>query len=209
MAIQAAAINISKIVLTSWINTEGVIYSALSGIYNKSGMMIGIVSNSFTTAGSSIVGQNIGARKYDRVSRTVAAVGISGAAFAIVISAVVLMFPDAVCEMFTNDTTVLAEASLIIIPIVLNAWGAATRSPAFAIINGSGNSKLNLTVALLDGIICRIGLALLLGVTFKMGIFGFWYGHAFAGTVPFFIGSVYLYSGAWKSRASTPAPAEA
>ena len=198
MAIQAAAINISKIVLTSWINTEGVIYSALSGIYNKSGMMIGIVSNSFTTAGSSIVGQNIGARKYDRVSRTVAAVGILGAAFAIVISAVVLMFPDAVCEMFTNDTTVLAEASLIIIPIVLNAWGAATRSPAFAIINGSGNSKLNLLVAVLDGMLARVGLAWILGFALEKGCIGFWYGDALAGFMPFMIGSVFYFSGRWK-----------
>ena len=60
MAIQSAAINISKIVLTSWINLSGVVFSALSGIYNKINMMIGIVSNAFTTAGSTMVGQNLG-----------------------------------------------------------------------------------------------------------------------------------------------------
>ena len=35
MAIQSAAINLSKIVLTSWINLCGVVFSALSGLYNK------------------------------------------------------------------------------------------------------------------------------------------------------------------------------
>jgi Na+-driven multidrug efflux pump len=43
---------------------------------------------------------------------------------------------------------------------------------------------------------------LLLGVALQWGIKGFWYGNAFSGTVPFFIGSAYLLSGAWKSRAS-------
>ena len=43
-----------------------------------------------------------------------------------------------------------------------------------------------------------IGLALLLGVKLGMGIRGFWYGNAFAGLVPFLIGTVYLVSGRWK-----------
>ena len=54
-------------------------------------------------------------------------------------------------------------------------------------------------VALLDGIFCRIGLSLLLGVTFAMGIRGFWYGNALSGLVPFLIGTGYLISGRWKN----------
>lgn len=198
MAIQSAAISISKIVLTSWINSEGVIYSALSGIYNKTGLFMGVVSNSFTTAGSSMVGQNIGARKFDRVSRTVLSVGISGLVFATTISALVLLFPTAVCEMFTNDAAVLAESSLIIMPIVINAYGAATRSPAFAIINGSGNSRLNLLVAVLDGMLARVGLAYFLGFGLGLGSLGFWYGDALAGFMPITIGGFFYLSGKWK-----------
>ena len=59
MSIQSMSVNLSKTVLMSWINSEGMIYSALAGIYNKTGMMFGIVSNSFTTAGSSMIGQNL------------------------------------------------------------------------------------------------------------------------------------------------------
>ena len=46
MAIQSAAVNLSKIVLMAWINMFGVTYSALAGIYNKVNMVINIVSNS-------------------------------------------------------------------------------------------------------------------------------------------------------------------
>ena len=54
----------------------------------------------------------------------------------------------------------------------------------------------------MDGIICRIGFALLLGVYLNWGIRGFWYGNAFAGLMPFVIGSIYLISGRWKLRVS-------
>ena len=198
MAIQSAAINISKIMLTRWINAEGVIYSALSGIYNKFGLMMGVVSNSFTAAGSSMVGQNIGAGKNVRVTKVVFAVGAAGLICAGAVSTVVLLFPEAVCEMFTRDAAVLAESSLIILPLVLNAFGAATRSPAFALINGSGNSKLNLLVAILDGMLARIGLAYMLGFLLRMGCRGFWLGDALAGFMPFVIGTAFFISGRWR-----------
>ena len=90
------------------------------------------------------------------------------------------------------------------IPIAMIQYlGCVLRPPNFALINGSGNSRLNLAVALLDGIFTRIGLSLLLGVTFGMGIRGFWYGNALSGLVPFLIGTVYLISGRW-AKAGVP-----
>ncbi len=200
MAIQSAAVSFSKVILMAWINQEGVVYSALSGIYNKMGMMMGIVSNSFTTAGSSMVGQNLGAGRFDRIPRILGVVLGIGLTISAGVSALVLLFPREVCEIFTSDAAVLAEYSLIIVPVVLNFVGAATRSGAFAIINGSGNSRLNLLVAVIDGMIGRIGLAFLLGFVFSMGSQGFWYGDALAGFMPIMIGSVFYLSGKWKRQ---------
>ena len=192
MAIQSAAVNISKIVLTSWINAEGVVYSALAGIYNKTGLMMGVVSNSFTTAGSTMVGQNLGAGKKDRVIKTVVAVTAVSLAFGTAFSALVLLFPEEVCSFFTGDPEVLAKDALIILPIVLNTYGAATRAPAFAFINGSGNSRINLLVAVLDGMIARVGLAAFFGFVLGLRSQGFWYGDALAGFMPLVIGSVFF-----------------
>ena len=198
MAIQSAAVTLSKVVLMAWINQSGVVYSALSGIYNKTGMMIGIISNSFTTAGSTMVGQNLGAKRYDRIPRILGVVLTIGIAIATALSVLVLLFPEAVCAMFTGDAAVLAQSSIVIWPIILNFYGAATRAGAFAIINGSGNSTLNLLVAIIDGMIARIGLAALLGFVLSMGCKGFWYGDALAGFMPILIGSVYYLSGKWR-----------
>ncbi len=198
MAIQSAAVNFSKIVLTAWINSFGMVYSALAGVYNKINMMIGIVSNSFTTAGSSMVGQNLGAGKHERVPQILTTVTVCSMAITIVLSVVMALFPAEVFAMFTKDAEVLAIASLIIWPVILNFFGSATRSMAFSLINGSGNTNLNLAVALIDGMISRMGIAALLGFALHLDCLGFWYGDAIAGFVPFLIGTVYLLSGRWK-----------
>ena len=198
MAIQSAAINLSKIVLTSWINLSGVVYSALSGIYNKINMMIGIVSNSFTTAGSTMVGQNLGAGKYNRVPTILRTVIVCGMIISTAFAVVMLFFSQQIFNLFTTDAQVLAAGAILIIPTVLNFYGSATRSMSFSLINGSGNTKLNFAVAIIDGMISRIGIAALLGFGIGMGCQGFWYGDALAGFMPFVIGMCYYLSGKWK-----------
>ena len=198
MALQSAAISISQTVVAAWVNSFGLIASAIAGIIGKLNMMMGILSNSITTAAASMVGQNLGARKYDRIPK-ILAWGSGSAMFLAVIAAVIVkMHPETIFGLFTSDAAVLAEASVIILPVILNFIGAATRCFAFGIINGSGNSKLNLCVAILDGMIARIGLAYLLGWVFAMGPKGFWLGDALAGFMPMVIGGTYYLLGGWR-----------
>ncbi len=198
MAIQSAAVNFSKILLLSWINLEGVVYSALAGIFNKINVVGGVISMSFTAAGSSMVGQNLGARKLDRVPRILLTIAAVGLLLFTALSAVLIAFPSAIYGMFTSDAAVLSVVHILTIPMILNFYGAATRSVAFSLINGSGNTRLNLAVALIDGIIMRIGLAALLCFGAGMGSLGCWYGDAIAGFMPLCIGLVFFLSGKWR-----------
>ncbi len=200
MAIQSAAVSFSKIVLMSWINMFGVVYSALAGIYNKINTMSAVVSNSFTTAGSAMVGQNLGAGKDERIPEILKTVSMCGIIISTALSVLVIFSPGMVFGAFTNDTEVLLVAAILIWPTVLNFFGSATRSVSFAIINGSGNTKLNLAVAIIDGIFARMGIAALLGFVLKMECLGFWYGDAIAGFVPIIIGMTFYISGRWKTK---------
>ncbi|MBR5236275.1 MAG: MATE family efflux transporter [Clostridia bacterium] len=203
MAIQAAAVHFSKIVLMSWINMFGVVYSALAGIYNKINLMIAVISNSFTTAGSAMVGQNLGAKKDERIPEILKTVTICGFVVSGAAGLVILFFPQQVFSAFTGDGSVLAVANVLIWPIIVNFIGSATRSVSFSLINGSGNTKMNLAVAIIDGIIGRIGIAALLGFALKMDCLGFWYGDALAGHIPFFIGLSFYLSGKWRTQKKT------
>ena len=200
MAIQAAAVHTSKIILMSWINMFGVVYSALAGVYNKINVMVAVVSNSFTTAGSSMIGQNLGAKKDDRIPKILKTVTVCGIIITVVLSAAMTLIPDQIFAAFTTDEAVLTVANILIIQIILNVFGAATRSVSFSLINGSGRTKLNLAVAIIDGVIARVGIAALLGFAFKMDCLGFWYGDAIAGFVPICIGMTFYLSGRWKTN---------
>ncbi len=200
MCLQSAAINFSMMFVNSYINAYGVTASAVTGIGNKLGSITAVVTNALSTAGSSMVGQNLGAGKFERIPRIIGVSMIVDMAFAAILSAITVAFPRAVFGLFNSDPQVLDMAMTYIPVAVLLYVGFGARSPFFALINGSGNARLNLTVGLLDGVVCRIGLAMLLGMALDMGIYGFWYGNALAGFMPFLVGGVYYISGLWKKR---------
>ena len=91
-------------------------------------------------------------------------------------------------------------APLYVPSAVVSFVGFATRATGFAMINGIGASRLSLVFGLMDGIVARIGLSLLLGVTFGLGVRGFWMGSALTGNVIGVMVFVYYLTGAWKKR---------
>lgn len=202
MSIQAAAIHVSKILLASWINACGFVFTAIAGVYNKINMMLSTVTNSLNTAGGAICGQNIGAGKFDRVPKTLLWVGGMCGVVSLTLGLAIGFFPSAIFSLFTTDEAVLALSPIIVLPMIINFFGNVGRCTAFSLINGSGNSKINLLVAIIDGIIARIGLAAYLGFVLNMSARGFWLGDACAGLIPFIIGLFFFISGKWKkSRA--------
>lgn len=200
MAIQSAAVMITKMVILAWTNAAGLIYSALMGVYNKVGVCMNVVAQSFTTAGNTMTGQALGAEKYDRVYKILAIATLGSGLICVIIAGALLLCPDAVYGVFTSDAEVLASAHLLTLPCIVNCVGTVGRTFSFSLINGSGNSRLNLAVAILDGIIGRYGLAYLFGFIMNMGCQGFWMGDASAGCIPFFIGLIFLFSGKWKTK---------
>ena len=199
MVIQSAAITFSMLFVNSYINQYGKVAIAVTGIARKLENMISIVAQAISAAGGAMISQALGARKTSRVPKVVFhalwIVAIPSAAFALI----TLFRPEWLFGIFSQDPEVLKMVLELYIPVAMIQYlGCTLRPPAFALINGSGNSKLNLAVALLDGVACRIGLSILLGVTFSWGITGFWYGNAISGCVPFVIGFTFLLSGRWK-----------
>ncbi len=206
MILQSAAINFSMLFVNSYINSYGVVASAVTGVGNKLGSITAVVTNALSTAGSSMVGQNLGAEKYHRVPKIIGVSMVIDLAFAALLSFLTICFPRSIFGLFNDDPQVLDMAMSYIPVAVLLYVGFAMRSPFFALINGSGNAKLNLIVGLLDGVICRVGLAMLMGLAMGMGIMGFWLGNAFAGYMPFLIGGVYFLTGKWKRRPPEHSP---
>ncbi len=200
MAIKNAAVQFSKMFVNSWINSFGVAVSAFAGIANKINMSVNMMSNSINTAGSSMVGQNIGAGKYDRVRQIMFAVYRIMVVVAVAASLVIYFFPEQVYGIFTDDPSVIRIGYEYIPIAILAFFSCAGRSGSNALINGSGNSRVNFVTAIFDGIVLRLGLSVLFGIVLDMKYMGFWLGDALANFTPLWVGMLFYHSGAWKKR---------
>ena len=78
--------------------------------------------------------------------------------------------------------------------------GAACRTPTSALINGIGYAGMNFVMGMMDGVVVRIGLAVLMGRVLGMGVHGYWYGSAIAGYMFFVVVFPYFLSGRWKRK---------
>ncbi len=200
MTLQYCAINLSMLFVSSFTNSYGVVASAVTGVGSKLGSIASVVTSSLNAAGGAMAGQNFGAGKPERVSRMIGVIAVVGMSFAAVLSAVMIAAPEAVFGLFNQDAEVLEMAREYVPIAVLTFFGFAARSPFLALINGQGNARLALIMGLIDGVVARIGLALLFGIVFDMGIMGFWIGGAIAGFTPMLIGGIYYFGGFWKKH---------
>lgn len=198
MAIKTASIQVSKLFVNSWVNSYSVEVSAFAGIANKISSISNLVSAAMNTSGSTMVAQNLAAGKFDRVKKILLSLAAITLSVALLISLVLVCFPESVFRIFTKDSDVLAISGRYIPIAILLFFGSAMRAIMNALINGSGNYKINFVTAILDGIVLRIGLSVLFGLALGMKHYGFWLGDALAGFTPFWIGLVYYFTGLWK-----------
>ena len=200
MSLQFAAINVSNLYINSAVNSFGVVCSAVSGVGTKLNSIMSIVAAALISAGATMVGQNYGAGKLERIRRVLYSIMAVTVSFSLVLGAVILLFPHQVFRLFSQDARVLAMASSYAPVAALCFLGAGLRSPAIAFVNGIGATSMNYIMGIMDGVVMRIGLAWLLGNALNLGIDGYWYGSAIAGFTFFAVGAPYYWSGIWKKR---------
>ena len=197
------AINVSMMIVTAYVNTYGIIATAVAGVGGKLYSVMNVVTGAVQAATASMVGQNLGAGKKDRATKTVFVGWGIGLAFFVVVAAACLLLPRQIFGLFSSDPAVLDLSVTYLRIAVWMFLSFALMAPTLGLINGVGFTSLNLVIALLDGVAARIGFSLLLGVTAGMGLEGFWLGSALAGYVSVLLAGIYFFSGKWKTRKLT------
>lgn len=203
MAIKFASVQVSKLFVNSWINSYGVAVSAFAGIANKLASVVNLFSNAMNTAGSTMVGQNLVAGKFDRVKKIMMSIFIITMTMALIFSVLIVIFPEEIFGLFIerSEKDVIALAGEYVPIAILMFLASSLRATMNALINGSGSTAINFATAILDGIVLRIGLAVLFGLALDMKHTGFWLGDALAGFTPFWLGLIFFLSGRWKKCA--------
>ena len=198
MAIQSGCINISMLFVNSMINSVGVVASATFSAGVKIDDIINKISQGIHHAAMPMVSQNIGAERQDRAKRVVYSAWIFSGIWTVVFIALYIFFGKQMFMLFSNDTAVHEMSSTFIKAILWMFPALAMMRGTGALIQGIGNAKLSMVLALLDGVILRIGLSWLFGIYFDWGFYGFVLGYGLAPygfAVP---GVIYFLSGMWR-----------
>jgi len=190
--------------LLSYINGYGIAAAAAYNVSDRIYHVANIFSMSAREAADTIVAQNIGAKRLDRVKETVKCVAIVSFTAAGVMSIVSILFPNFIFSLFTPDPEVLSQARVYMLICCIIYILTAAIAPYEGVVAGTGNAKLGFLGGMLDGVFFRVGFGMLFGLMLGMGAQGFFLGDALARLGIVFVGAVYYHSGAWKNYRILP-----
>jgi len=200
MALRTIFIICTQMYMLSFVNTYGLVASAAYNVADKIYHLSNIVSMSVREAGGTIVAQNIGAGKLNRVKETVKCVAIVSLSAAAVLSAMSLLFPVTLFGLFTSDPAVLVQAGAFMPICCVVYFPSAAIAPYEGVVSGTGNARLSFIGGILDGVICRVSFGMLFGIVLGWGAPGFFMGDALARIGIVAVGAIYYHSGAWKKH---------
>ena len=200
MAIQSGFINLSMLAVNAMINGIGVVASATFGAGVRIDDIINKISQGIQYAAVPMISQNIGAKNAERAKRVVYSAWILSFILTTVFLVLYVTLGRELFMLFSDDPLV-HDASGEFISAILYMF------PAFAIMRGSGafvqgigNAKLGMVLAMLDGVVLRIGLSWFFGIFLDFGFFGFVLGYGLAPYGYAIPSMIYFLAGRWKRR---------
>ncbi len=200
MAVQMGFINLSMLVVNSMINKVGVVAAATFGVGVKIDDIINKISQGIQYAAVPMISQNIGAGRTERAQRVVRCAWIYSIALTAVFVTMYVTMGKQMFMLFSDDSAVLGMSGDFILAILWMFPAFALMRGSGAFIQGIGNAKLSMLLAVLDGVVLRIGLSWLFGIYFGWGFFGFVLGYGLAPYGYAIPSVIYFLSGVWKKH---------
>ena len=180
MAIQSGCINISMLFVNSMINSLGNVASATFGVGVRIDDIINKISQGIQYAAMPMISQNIGAGKPERAKQVVYRAWIFSLAMTLIFVLLYVLLGEQLFKMFSDDKEVHKMSGVFISAILYMFPAFALMRGSGAFIQGIGNARLCMVLALLDGVILRIGLSWLFGIFLNWGFYGLVLGYGLA-----------------------------
>ena len=200
MAIQSGCINLSMLYVSSMVNDVGVVASATFGVGIRIDDIVNKISQGIQFAALPMVSQNIAAGEQKRSVKVVHWAWIYSIIMTVVSMIAYVAFGKELFMIFSDDPAVHEMSGTFITAILWLFPALALMRGTGAFIQGIGFAKFSMVLALLDGVILRIGLSWLFGIALGWGFFGFVLGYALAPYGNAIPGMIYFLSGKWKKR---------
>ena len=200
MAIQSGFINLSMLYVNSLINNVGVVASATFGVGVRIDDIVNKISQGIQYAAMPMISQNIAAKQQRRAQQVVRFSWVFSTVLTVVFMVIYVCFGKELFMMFSDDPAVHEMSGTFIKAILWMFPALAIMRGTHAFIQGIGNAKLSMVLALLDGVILRIGLSWLFGIALGWGFYGFVLGYGLAAYGCAIPGMIYFLGESWKKR---------
>lgn len=200
MAIQSGCINLSMLFVNSMINDVGVVASATFGVGIRIDDIVNKISQGIHYAAMPMISQNIAANQSKRAVQVVKWAWVFSGILTLVFMIAYVIFGKQLFMVFSDDTLVHELSGTFIKAILWMFPALAVMRGSSAFIQGIGNARMSMVLALLDGVVLRIGLSWLFGIALSWSFFGFVLGYGLAAYGCAIPGMIYFLSGKWKNR---------
>lgn len=200
MAIQSGCINLSMLVVNAMINDVGVVASATFGVGVRIDDIVNKISQGIQYAAVPMISQNIGAKNNARAKKVVTCAWIFSVAFTVVCMILYITLGKELFMLFSDDPLVHDMSSEFVRAILWMFPAFALMRGSGAFVQGIGNAKLSMVLAILDGVALRIGLSWLFGIHLGFGFYGFVLGYGLAPYGYAIPATIYFLSGIWERR---------
>jgi putative MATE family efflux protein len=197
--IQQSLVSLGNMFITTFVNSFGSAATNAFGAVGRVDMLVFMPAMSMSMAVSALTGQNLGARKPERIKdifkwgiMTTSSITIPISFIAVFLSKIILIMfglgnDPAVMQIGTNYLRIVGSC-YIFLAVMLISNG---------IINGSGHTIITMIFAILSLWIIRVPFSWLLSKT-SLGITGIWIAVSLSFVVMMIVSLTYYSSGKWK-----------
>jgi putative MATE family efflux protein len=194
--LQQTVVAMGHTIIMSVITSFGASVVAAYGAANKIDSFFFLPSMSIGLATSSLAGQNLGARKYDRVYETMKWGSILSISISTIMIMLIYLFPEILLSLFTDKAEVLKEGVIILKTLAMSYIPFGIMWVANGIIRGAGDTVVAMILSILSLWVLRIPLAVLFSK--YMGSRGIWIGISISMAISGIMSYCYYRTGKWK-----------
>lgn len=141
--------SLGHIVMQSLINAQGAVFMAACSISGKVSGLANVAVTSFASAATTFAGQNLGAKKYDRLKEGAVKIPLYSGIITLVAGLLVTLAGRPIAGLFTSDMAVVAMSIRYIRIVLPFKWTFAVFSAIVHFVNGMGEVKYPTVVNLL------------------------------------------------------------
>ena len=155
-ALQNAIVSFSNVVVQANINSFGKEAMAGAGSYMKVDGFALMPVMSFSMALTTFVGQNIGAKEYERVRKGTKIGVLMSCSTILVISMILLVFAPQVMSIFSSNPNVIAVGKTMMYSVVPGYLFVAISHALAGVLRGAGLTKIPMYVMVMCWCVCRV-----------------------------------------------------